>query len=153
MSEISRIADQLRLAFTGEAWHGPAVLEILADVDARAASARPIAKAHTIWELTLHVAGWENIIRRRLGGEACSPSDADNFPDVKDTSEAAWRRTVDLLKQNHERLLKAVAATPDSRLTDRVPGKNYDVYTMLHGATQHALYHAGQMAVLKRAAE
>jgi uncharacterized damage-inducible protein DinB len=153
MSEITRIADQLRLAFEGEAWHGPAVLEILADVDARTAAARPIHKAHTIWELTLHVAGWENVIRRRLGGEACSLGDADNFPDVKDTSEAAWRKTVESLKQSHDQLLKAISALPDSRLSDRVPGKNYDVYTMLHGATQHALYHAGQMAVLKRAAE
>ncbi len=153
MSEISRIAQQLQLAFDGEAWHGPAVLEILSDVDARTAAARPIPKAHTIWELTLHVAGWENIIRRRLGGEACSPSDADNFPEVKDTSEIAWRKTVDSLRLTHEKLLKAIASTPDSRLTDRVPGKNYDVYTMLHGTTQHALYHAGQMAVLKRAAE
>jgi uncharacterized damage-inducible protein DinB len=153
MSEIARIADQLKLAFEGEAWHGPAVLEILADVDARAASARPIHNAHTIWELTLHVAGWENVIRRRLGGEACTLGDAENFPDVKDTSEAAWKKAVASLKQTHEQLLTAIAALPDSRLTDRVPGKNYDVYTMLHGATQHALYHAGQMAVLKRAAE
>ena len=153
MSEISRIAQQLQLAFDGEAWHGPAVLEILSDVDARTANARPIPKAHTIWELTLHVTGWEDIIRRRLGGEACAPTDAENFPNVKDTSDVAWRKTVDTLRLNHERLLKAIAATPDSRLTDRVPGKNYDVYTMLHGATQHALYHAGQMAVLKRASE
>jgi uncharacterized damage-inducible protein DinB len=153
MSEITRIADQLKLAFEGEAWHGPAVLEILADDDARTAAARPIPNAHTIWELTLHVAGWENVIRRRLGGEACSLGDADNFPDIKDTSEAAWRKTVDALKQTHEQLLKTISTVPDSRLTERVPGKNYDVYTMLHGATQHALYHAGQMAVLKRASE
>jgi uncharacterized damage-inducible protein DinB len=152
MSEISRISKQLKLAYEGEAWHGPAVFELLADVDARAAAARPIPKAHTIWELTLHIAGWENVIRRRLGGEACSLSDADNFPDVKDKGEAAWRKTVESLKQTHEELLKAIDALPDSRLSDRVPGKNYDVYTMLHGATQHALYHAGQIAVLKRAA-
>jgi len=153
MSEISRIADQLQLAFEGEAWHGPAVLEILTDVDARTAAARPIAKAHTIWELVLHVAGWENIIRRRLGGEALMPTDAENFPSVKDTSEAAWKKTVDSLKQTHEQLLKTVRAMPESRLSERVPGKNYDNYHMLHGAVQHALYHAGQMAVLKRAAE
>lgn len=153
MSEITRIADQLRLAFEGEAWHGPSVLEILADVDARTAAARPIHSAHTIWELVLHVAGWENIIRRRLGGEALMPTDAENFPNVQDTSEAAWKKTVDTLKQTHAQLLKTVLAMPDSRLTERVPGKNYDVFTMLHGATQHALYHAGQMVVLKRASE
>ena len=153
MSEISRIAQQLKLAYEGEAWHGPAVLEILSGVDARAAAARPIPNAHTIWELTLHISGWENVIRRRLGGEACTLSDADNFPDVKDKSEAAWRKTVDTLKRTNQELLAAMNATPDSRLADRVPGKNYDVYTMLHGAVQHALYHAGQMAILKRATE
>ena len=153
MSEISRIAQQLKLAYEGEAWHGPAVLEILSGVDARAAATRPIPNAHTIWELTLHISGWENVIRRRLGGEACTLSDADNFPDVKDKSEAAWHKTVDTLKRTNQELLAAMNATPDSRLADRVPGKNYDVYTMLHGAVQHALYHAGQIAILKRATE
>jgi hypothetical protein len=28
---------------------------------------------------------------------------------------------------------------------------NYNVFVMLHGAVQHALYHAGQIALLKRA--
>jgi len=153
MSEISRIAQQLKLAYEGEAWHGPAVLEILSGVDARAAAARPIANAHTIWELTLHISGWEDVIRRRLGGEACTLGDADNFPDVKDKSEAAWNKTVEALKLTNQELLKAMNGLPDSRLTDRVPGKNYDVYTMLHGAVQHALYHAGQIAILKRASE
>ena len=153
MSETSRIARQLKLAYEGEAWHGPAVLELLSGVDARAAAARPIPNAHSIWELTLHISGWENVIRRRLGGEACTLSDADNFPDVKDKSEAAWRKTVEALKLTNQELLKAMDALPDSRLADRVPGKNYDVYTMLHGAVQHALYHAGQIAILKRASE
>jgi len=153
MSEISRIAQQLKLAYEGEAWHGPAVLEILSGVDARAAAARPIANAHTIWELTLHISGWEDVIRRRLGGEACTLGDADNFPDVKDKSEAAWNKTVEALKLTNQALLKAMNGLPDSRLSDRVPGKNYDVYTMLHGAVQHALYHAGQIAILKRASE
>ena len=153
MSEISRIAQQLKLAYEGEAWHGPAVLEILSGVDARAAAARPIPNAHSIWELTLHISGWEDVIRRRLGGEACTLGDADNFPDVKDKSEAAWNKTVEALKLTNQQLLKAMNGLPDSRLTDRVPGKNYDVYTMLHGAVQHALYHAGQIAILKRASE
>ena len=153
MSEISRISQQLKLAYEGEAWHGPAVLEILCGVDAHAAAARPIPNAHTIWELTLHISGWEDVIRRRLGGEACTLGDADNFPDVKDKSEAAWNKTVEALKLTNQELLNAMNRLPDSRLTDRVPGKNYDVYTMLHGAVQHALYHAGQIAILKRASE
>jgi hypothetical protein len=47
-------------------------------------------------------------------------------------------------------LIKTVAALPDSRLQDRVPGKAYNVYFMLHGVAQHELYHAGQIALLKK---
>jgi hypothetical protein len=49
-------------------------------------------------------------------------------------------------------LVKTVAALPKSRLLDQVPGKKYDFYHMLHGIAQHELYHAGQIAILKKAA-
>jgi uncharacterized damage-inducible protein DinB len=151
MSESARIVDQLKRAFDGNAWHGPALLEILGDVDAATAAARPIPNAHTIWELTLHVGAWEGAILRRIGGEPSSLNDEQNFPEIKDNSPAAWMRAVESLKQTHEQLLNAISAMSDSRLLERVPGKDYDFYFMFHGAAQHALYHAGQMVILKRA--
>jgi hypothetical protein len=48
MSETARIADQLKRAVGGDAWHGPALMETLLGVDATAAAARPISNAHTI---------------------------------------------------------------------------------------------------------
>jgi hypothetical protein len=48
-------------------------------------------------------------------------------------------------------LVKTVAALPESRLRERVPGKKYDFYFLLHGVAQHELYHAGQIAILKKA--
>ncbi|HXF12524.1 MAG TPA: hypothetical protein VN517_05190, partial [Terriglobales bacterium] len=62
MSETIRIAEELLLAFEGEPWHGPALLEILADVNAATAAAHPITNGHSIWELVLHVAAWEKIL-------------------------------------------------------------------------------------------
>ena len=44
-----------------------------------------------------------------------------------------------------------IAALPEPRLRDQVPGKDYDFYFMLHGVVQHELYHAGQIAILKKA--
>ena len=66
-------------------------------------------------------------------------------------SPAAWRKAVAEAKSKHDALLKTVAALPESRLRDRVPGKRYDFYHMLHGVVQHELYHAGQIAILKKA--
>jgi uncharacterized damage-inducible protein DinB len=151
MSETIRIAEQLRYAFTGEAWHGPAVYEILADVNAATAASHPIPNAHSIWELTLHVAAWERVALRRMAGHAATLTDEENFPNVTETSEAAWAKAIQVLKNSHAELLTAVSSMPDARLNERVPGKDYDFYYMLHGVVQHALYHAGQMALLKKA--
>jgi len=46
MTEVERILDQFRRAFEGNAWHGPALLELLAGVGAADAAARPITSAH-----------------------------------------------------------------------------------------------------------
>jgi uncharacterized damage-inducible protein DinB len=152
-SEAARIADQLRWAFDGEAWHGDSVFEILEGVTAAQAAARPIARAHTIWELVLHIAAWDDAVLRRLGGVAMEPSDAENFPPVTDASEAAWRKALAQVRRDHEKLVAAVASLPDSRLAAVVPGKegaHYTFYYMLHGVVQHELYHAGQIALLKK---
>jgi len=149
--EGARIADQLRRAFEGSAWHGPALLELLSDVDAATAAARAVPEAHSIWELVLHIAVWDGAGLRRLAGEKYQPTGLANFPRVEELTEGAWRKAVAATKRTHDRLVRTVAALPDSRLGERCPGKRYDFYHLLHGIAQHELYHAGQIAILKKA--
>jgi uncharacterized damage-inducible protein DinB len=103
--------------------------------------------------LVLHIAAWDGAVLRRLGGTAVSLSDAENFPAVTDASETVWRDALAEVRRAHEKLVAAVAALPDSRLYEMVPGKqgaHYNFYYMLHGVVQHELYHAGQIALLKK---
>jgi uncharacterized damage-inducible protein DinB len=151
MSEISFIVDQLKLAFEGEPWHGPALMEVLEGIDAKAALDRPIGKAHCIWELVVHLAGWEQVVAKRLQGQTATLTDSQNFGHLDSTTEQSWMSAVAILRENHAQLIKLVSSLPESRLTERVPGKDYDVRFMLYGAIQHAAYHAGQIAILKRA--
>jgi len=154
MSETIRLADQIRRAFEGEAWHGDSILELLSGVDAKTAAAHPIKNAHSIWELVLHIAVWDDAVRRRTGGKAVTVTDAESFPPVKDTSEAAWRKSMEHAISVHTELVKAVSAFPDSRLLEQVPGKSekyYNFFYMFSGIVQHELYHAGQIALLKKA--
>ena len=153
MSESVRISDQLRRAFGGAAWHGDSLLKILKDVSPAKAAARPIKSAHTIWELVLHITAWDGAVLRRIGGAPASVSSKANFPVVTDSSAAAWRKTVAELERVHDELVAAVAALPDKRLHEQVPGKkekHHNFYYMLHGVVQHELYHAGQIALLKK---
>lgn len=153
-SESALVADQLRRAFEGDAWHGPAVLELLQDVDAAAAAAKPLPDVHSIWELLLHIAAWDAAAIRRLAGEKWQPEGTANFPLVpKKVSEAEWHKAVAHAKETHDALVRTVADLSEARLRERVPGKKYDFYHMLHGVAQHELYHAGQIAILKKLME
>jgi uncharacterized damage-inducible protein DinB len=151
MSETERIAAQMGRAFVGEAWHGPALMELLEGLGPQQASARPLRSGHTIWEIVLHISAWKEVVHQRLQGKAIELSPAEDWPAAPDNSEAAWVETLEQLKRAHNELERAVAAFPDARLTERVPGRGYDVYFMLHGLVQHDLYHAGQIALLKKA--
>ena len=151
MAKIEEIAEELRCALEGEAWHGPALMEALEGVDEKAAAARPIATGHTIWELVLHLAAWERVVISRLHGQKATLGDAENFAHATDFSPAAWRNAVEQLRSTHAELIKTVASLREEELSAEVPGKPYDIAFMLHGAVQHAAYHGGQISLLKRA--
>ena len=157
MREVERILDQFQRAFDGEAWHGPSVLSLLSDVSAAQAAAHPIASAHSIWQLVLHIAAWERACKRRLGGDRAQLTVEEDFPVIKDYSEEAWKSAKRELIETHSELLDAIASLDDSRLDQPIIAdqatKFSSVYVTLHGAVQHDLYHGGQIAILKRAFE
>lgn len=152
MEEIDRIETQLKLAFEGGAWHGPGVLETLDGVSARQAAAHPISGVHSIWELVLHIAAWEGACRRRLTGDRAELSTEEDWPPVNDTSEAAWAMTKAALIEGHHKLRESIALLEEGRLDEPILENMPSVYVTIHGAIQHDLYHAGQIAILKKAA-
>lgn len=155
ITEVDRIRDQFRRAFDGEAWHGPSVLALLDGITATQAAAHPIPGAHSIWELTLHIAAWERAILRRLKGDPAQLSDIEDWQRINETDEAAWEQTKQQLIDNHRELMEAIANVDDSRLNESIyndPNIPFSsVYVTLHGGVQHDLYHAGQIAMLKKA--
>ena len=127
--------------------------EILTGVTAAQAAARPIKNAHSIWELVLHISAWDGAVGRRMTGVAVELSQTENFPPVTDTSDAAWGRTLEDVRRVHDELTAAVTHFPEASLMKPVPGKkgaHYNFAYMLDGLAQHELYHAGQIALLKK---
>lgn len=53
----------------GEAWHGPALKSLLKGITSGQASRSPQGKGHSILQLVLHMAYWEEIELRRFNGE------------------------------------------------------------------------------------
>lgn len=152
-TECDRVADQLFRIVEGDAWHAPPVRALLADVTADVAAAHPVAGAHSIWELVLHMTVWADIGRRRVAGEIVDPTPAEDWPPVAATGAAEWGEATAALERAHAELRRAVLALGDGHLEDRTPGKPHTLYVLLHGVIQHTAYHAGQVAILKRAGE
>ena len=152
MTRIEPLAKHIERTVSGPLWHGPVLEYLLADVTAEQAAAKPIAGAHSIWELVLHIAAWAEISRARIDGRAIAdPPDEVNFPAVRDTSAAAWDAARDRLRESHRDLAARVRQMDDAALDARIEGLRYTTWIMLHGVVEHGTYHGGQIALLKKA--
>jgi uncharacterized damage-inducible protein DinB len=160
MTEITRILDQFRRTYNGDAWHGTPLRGILNGISAEQAMMRPLANGHTIWELVLHITAWEGEVLRRLQtGSMAMPEEGD-WQEVHDGSETAWKAALKRLADVHAALEQEIMRTTDDRLETtlgaprvRETGAGVSVYVLLHGIIQHSIYHAGQIALLKKALE
>lgn len=151
MSEVTDIVAELRNIHDGDAWHGPSLRELLSAVTAEQASAKPITGAHSIWEIVLHILGWGNVFRRRLEGNPMSTPPEGDFPPVGDTSQEAWLETLSRLEDSQAQLLGTVARLNDSVLTQNLIGGEHTNRFLLRGIVRHQVYHAGQIALLRKA--
>jgi uncharacterized damage-inducible protein DinB len=150
MSEIKRILDQMDRAFSGDAWHGPSLWSLLEGVSAEDASRHSAHDAHSIWELVNHVAAWNGIVTRRLAGESPEVTLEMDWPNVWEASEVAWKRALEHLTESRARLRQAAEKLRNDQLDKKLSAKGDSLYVTLHGLVQHDLYHAGQIAVLKK---
>jgi uncharacterized damage-inducible protein DinB len=151
MSRAKRLSKHIERTVTGPMWHGPALAEVLDGIEASRARRRPIASAHSIWELVLHVTAWSEIARQRIRGEATGdPTPEQDWPPVSD-ADADWPRAIDRLNDTHRLLAAEARLLSDEQLDALVPGLEYSVAVLLHGIIEHGTYHGGQMALLKKA--
>jgi DinB superfamily len=153
-TECDRIADQLAATIDGRAGHGDSLQKILNDVTAQQAQAHPLPNAHSIWELLYHVEAWVKFAFDAVDGTPIPPWPGMpvelDWPPVTDTTQLAWDRAVQSFFSSHLQLLEKIKAFPDQRLEDTVPGRTYNFYRLFQGTTQHAVYHAGQIALMKK---
>ncbi|UCD94501.1 MAG: DinB family protein [Candidatus Zixiibacteriota bacterium] len=154
MKEIDRIRDQLKRAFESDAWHGPSLTEALSGLTAEAAGARPLAKAHTIWEILLHVLADIESVSARLKGERRTLSPEEDWPPPPaDGDEEALKADLNRLREVHEQLMHDLSDVKESALDSPIVEGSSSIYVTLHGVVQHNVYHAGQIVLLRKAAE
>lgn len=134
----------------GDAWYGDAVWSILDGVSAKCAGFRVAPDVHTIWELVMHMTYWEGVITVRAKAPV-TESPERNFPEVADLSEAQWQQTVEEFRASNYSFEETMAGVDQSRWHELTPGGKRSFHEDAVGITQHHTYHAGQIALLKKA--
>jgi len=156
MTEAKRMAELYRSVYegdnNGEAWHGRALKPLLRGVTAEQASGFPRAGEHSIVQLVLHIAYWEEIVLRRFQGEVVDAplNTPDDWPANRRLSHAEWQATLTRLDKAHAAMHEAMAGASDEKLKQMVPKRDHDNYTLLHGIIHHCVYHSGQIASVKK---
>jgi uncharacterized damage-inducible protein DinB len=161
MNEIEGIVDQLQREYGGDAWYGSSLRDLLNGVTAAQAATRPVPRGHSIWELVLHITAWKREVAARMTGRPAGEPPEGDWPAAPadgNATEAAWTDALEGLHQAQVALVSAAGRLPPSRLhapvTDprnRPLGTGVSHYVTLHGVAQHDAYHAGQIAILKKA--
>jgi len=151
MSESKRLANEVRKALDGEAWHGPTWKDNLDGVGRDAAIYRSIPEAHTIAELVLHATTWHDVVRRRIEGETPEVTSDQDWPVAAFADDATWNAAVARLFETGKALAATIEKVPEQKLLEKRPGVDGTWYELISGELQHVLYHAGQVGILKKA--
>jgi uncharacterized damage-inducible protein DinB len=150
MTTIERMSRQLHHTYRGPSWHGLTLVELLSDVKAEEAARLVLPNVHSIWEIVLHAAAWKRAVRLRIdGGPAQLEGDAD-WPKVVDTSYRAWGDALADLDAAHAVLESRVRQMAESDFDRLAPAGDATLFQTLHGVMEHDVYHAGQIAILKK---
>jgi hypothetical protein len=140
----------LREGYGPGAWHGPDLKAALADVTPALAFWRPAAGRHNIAEIALHHAYYIRAVRTQLSGRPADPfvMKGEDWFEVSDEQKLSWsdiRATVEAEQQHLRELIADFdAGTAASPLSDD------ERFGLVLGITCHAIYHAGQVQLIKR---
>jgi|1185.fasta_scaffold214316_2 uncharacterized damage-inducible protein DinB len=152
MNEQQFAAQTIGQVYNGDAWYGSSVSAILEGVTAEQAGQRVIPNAHSIYELVEHISVWQEFFVLKLKGETVNDvPDDQNFPSPEGLTEEKWQKALARLSSTTAQLVKAINGFDEKGWERIVPGRKYKFRYILHGMSQHAAYHAGQIALLKKA--
>ena len=134
------------------AWHGPDLKAVLADVNEHLAFWRPGAGRHNIAEIALHHAYCVRSVRSKLQGVDVEPFilDGDDWFALSDASPLSWPAILDVVEREQARLGAAAVEINDSGAQS--PLSESERFDLVLGITCHAVYHAGQVQLIKRLA-
>jgi hypothetical protein len=132
------------------AWHGPDLAAAIADVTPAAAFRRPAPGRHNVAEIALHHAFCVRSVIERLTGRAPDPFpvEGEDWFALDGQTGPKWPAVQEALATWQKKLSKVVADLGAGRIESPLP--QAEQFDLVLGITCHAVYHAGQMQLVKK---
>ena len=132
------------------AWHGPDLKTALADVTSTLAFRRPGDGRHNIAEIALHHAYCIRNVRAKLTGVEGERFvlDGDDWFALDEGGPLAWSNVTGVVASEQDRLARIVADVAAGRSTSPLTAD--ERFELVVGITCHAVYHAGQIQLIKK---
>jgi hypothetical protein len=132
------------------AWHGADLKAAIEDVDSSRAFSRPAPERHSIAEIALHHAYHAHNVKSRLTGDTPSPFlvAGDDWFALPSASDLTWPQIQALVASAQKGIAETVSAIGEGRKAS--PLSAAEQFDLVLGITCHAVYHAGQIQLLKK---
>jgi hypothetical protein len=132
------------------AWHGPDLAAALSDVTHETAFRRAAPGRHNIAEIALHHAWFIRSVTAQLTGRTPDPFplEGEEWFEVNAGSGPSWEEVRTIVAGHQDNLARAVAEIGTGRIAS--PLAESERFGLVLGITCHAVYHAGQVQLLKR---
>jgi hypothetical protein len=134
------------------AWHGPDLKAALTDVLPAIAYRRPAAGRHNIAEIALHHAYCTRAVRAQISGRTAEPFvlKGEDWFEVAGESVLSWEKILDTVATQQQGLGRLLSEIRTGTLVS--PLEESERFNLVLGITCHAVYHAGQIQLIKRLA-
>jgi hypothetical protein len=132
------------------AWHGPDLKAALLDVAADLAFWRPAPGRHNIAEIALHHAWCVRNVRGQLSGSTPEPFvlEGEDWFELSDGRRLGWPAIQALVEKEQSRLADLIAGIGSGKVESKKT--ETERFDLVLGVTGHAVYHAGQVQLVKR---
>lgn len=140
----SLLLTTLKYSYQVDEWV-PTLLETLEGVSASKAAERPAPGSKGIWDITLHLAVWnENMIERIETGEKAHPKEG-NWPELPaELTQEAWDQCVSRAVKSSDELFSYLQTATLDKLRSSPWGLEDIACRFLHNA-----YHIGQIVKIR----
>jgi len=144
---LTRVLDE---GYGPGAWHGADLKAALADVSPEAAFWRPSPERHNVAEVALHHAYCVRSVRGQLSGTTPEPFvlEGQDWFELSGPERLAWPQIQAAVEKEQSKLATVVAEIAAGRTESGV--SEAERFNLVLGITCHAVYHAGQIQLLKR---